>query len=172
MKFSRSFLSCLALLATASAAFAATPAKKPAPSTNAAPSAPASTNAAPVAAPAPAPAPAPTGFTLDVYLKDLADQLKLTDTEKQQIQAYYVNDGPRLQAILDDPTLSPLQQAQEVASLRNDRNARITALLDELGRKQLFLQIEAKYRVALTLLAADGGLVAPPAPAPAAGTKS
>jgi hypothetical protein len=162
MKLTRSLLTCLILSSTASAAFAAAPATP----------ASAKKDATPPAAPAPAPAPtpAPSGFTLDVYIKDLTDQLKLSDTEKQEIQTDYVNDGPKLKGILNDDTLSPFQQAQQVADLRNERNAKIEVLLDDLGRKQLFLQIEAKYRVALTLLAADGALVAAPAPAAPAKT--
>ena len=175
MKFSRSLIGCLTFSALTSAAFAAepstnaAPANNAAPATNAAPAAPAAAkkDAAPAPAPAAAPAPAPTGFTLDVYMKDLTDQLKLSKTEQQEVQADYVNDGPKLKGILNDPSLSPLQQAQQVSDLRNQRNAKIDGLLDDLGRKQLFLENEAKYRVALTMLAADTGLASPTPPASA-----
>jgi hypothetical protein len=156
MKLSRSLFSYLALLATTTGAFAAAPATK-----------------APPTAPAPAAAPAThpvmftsiNGFKLDDYIKDLTTELKLSDTEKQQIEGYCVADGVQLQTILNDDTLSPLQQAQEVSNLRDVRNAKIEALLNDWERQREFPEIEARYRVALTELAADGGLVAAAPPA-------
>jgi len=135
------------LLALTTGAFAA------APNTNAPP-------AAPAPAPAPAPVPGAPTITLDAYLNDLKGQLNLSDSEKQQIQSAYVDDGAALKSILNDDTLSPLQKAQKVSDIRDARNAKIESLLFDFDRKQQFLQVEAKYRVALTLLAADGGQVA------------
>ena len=141
-----------------------------APATNAAPTAPAPANktaadkttapTTPVPAPAPVAAPAAPTVTLDAYINELKSGLKLSDSETKQIEGYYVNDGAALQNILNDDTLSPLQQAQKVSDLRDARNAKIEALLFDFDRQQKFLKIEANYRVALTLLAADGGLVA------------
>jgi hypothetical protein len=158
MRFSRSLLGCLALLAATTGAWAAT-----APITNAPPTAPASPAAT-------APAPAQPASVLDDYLKDLTTALKLSDSEKQEIGGYYLDDGAQLRNMLNDDSLSPLQQARLVSDLRDQRNAKIATLLDDLDRQHEFLQIEARYRVALTELAANGGLVAaaPPAAAPAA----
>jgi hypothetical protein len=151
------------LLVTSSGAWAAAPA------TNAAPSAPAPANKTaanktpaptPATAPASAAAPAVSTVTLDDYISDLNDELKLSASEKKQIANAYVNDAPALQNILNDDTLSPLQQAQKVSDLRDARNAKIEALLFDFDRQQKYLQIEANYRVALTLLAANGGLAA------------
>ncbi|HEY0257944.1 MAG TPA: hypothetical protein VGC39_10915 [Candidatus Methylacidiphilales bacterium] len=168
-----SLFSCLALLAITSSALAA------APSTNAAPVAPApakdtkpgaQAKPAPVtetvAAPAPAPASQPEKFKFDDYIKELADTLKLTDDEKKNVQTYYLADGISLKAILNNEALSPLQQAQQVSDLRDARNAKINALLQDVDRQQAFLKVEAQYRVALTELAAEGGLVPAPAPPP------
>jgi hypothetical protein len=143
---------------------------------------PASTPADPVAAtphPAPAPAAAPAGTTpaapaspaankasvplLDKFISDLSDAMKLSDDEKKGIQSYYVADAPALQKILNDATLSPLQQAEQVADLRDKRDAKIDALLEDPIRQHEFYKVEANYRVAMTEDAADGALVPPPA---------
>jgi hypothetical protein len=118
-----------------------------APATGAAPGATAAT------------APKPAGSLLDTYIKDLADTLKLSANEQTEIQAYYLEDGAQLQKILNDPALSPLQQAQQVSDLRDARDAKIEAVLIGADRVHEFYQVEARYRVALTELAAQGGLV-------------
>ena len=162
MKFSPSLFGCLALLATTICAFAAAPATN-APATNA-PPAPAvkggSTNAPAAVPPASAQASATHELKLDDYIKDLTAALKLTDKEKQKIESYYVADGAQIKDILNNDALSPLQQARQVADLRDTRNVKIASLLDDLDRQHEFLKIEARYRVALTELAANGGLVA------------
>jgi hypothetical protein len=167
MTFSRLLLTCIAMSAAPSVAFAAAPAAKPAPPSAAPVAKAGSTNARSATPPAPAPA-APKGVTLDDYMKELTADLKLSDSEKQEIQSYYVQDGVQVQKILADDSLSPLQQYQQVSELRDSRNARIKTLLNDLDRQHEFLVIEAKYRVTLTDLAANGQLVAaapPPAPA-------
>jgi len=162
MKFFQSLFTCLALSAITSGAFAAAPAAS-------APAEKKATNkTAPATPPVAAPAPAPAGLSLDDYIKDLTTELNLGDSEKKSIEAYYQDDGPTLKNILNSDALSPLQQAQQVAGIRDARNAKIEALLDGLDRRQAFIEIEAKYRVALTELAANGGLVPAPPPAPAA----
>ncbi len=172
MKPSRSLFGCLALLAATTLAFAAAPATNashgvPAPVNNAA------DDQALDALPEPA-VPTPPELKFGDYIKDLTAALKLTDAEKKKIEAYYVADAVQVKSILDNDALSPLQQARQVSDLRDMRNVKIEALLDDLDRQQEFLKIEARYRVALTELAANGGLVAaapPPAaasPAPAA----
>jgi hypothetical protein len=124
---------------------------------------------APVTAAAVKPAAAPV---LDNYMKELADTLKLTAEEKQDIETYYLADGVLLDNILNNASISPLQQATQVSDLRDARNEKIEALLQDVDRQHEFLQIESRYRVALTELAADGGLVPaqsiPAAPAPSA----
>jgi hypothetical protein len=118
----------------------------------------------PPAAPTPAPSPKPT-VTLDDYIAALTTAAALSKDEQSAITTSYLDDGPKLQGILNDPSLSPLEQTQEVDDLRQVRNVRIEALLHDAGRQQKFLQVEALYRVALVELAADGGL-APSAPSP------
>jgi hypothetical protein len=168
-------IGCLAFLTATFSAFAA------APSTNAAPvnpapapqakSAPADANAKPATAtnapPVPATASQPAELKLDDYLKDLTDTLKISDDEKKAIQTYYLADGTLLKNILNNDALSPLQQARQVSDLRDARNAKINALLQDVNRQRAFLEVEAKYRVALTELAADGGLVPAQTPPPA-----
>ena len=169
MKFSQNLLSCLALLAFTTGAFAVAPATN-APSATASP-APATKTAdvktpaatTPTPPPVAAQAPATTGL-FDSYIKELTTALNLTDSEKKKITGYYVADGAQIKDILNNDALSPLQQAQQVSDLRDARNIRINALLDDLDRQHAFLKIEAKYRVALTELAANGGLVASAAP--------
>jgi len=100
-------------------------------------------------------------------MKDLGDALKLNPEEKKDIQAYYLSDGVLLKNILNNDSLSPFQQAQQVGDLRDARNAKIEALLEDADRQHKFFPIEARYRVALTELAAASELVPPP-PAPAA----
>jgi 2-oxoglutarate dehydrogenase E2 component (dihydrolipoamide succinyltransferase) len=136
----------------ATAAAAPGGATKPAAATTPAPATP-----APVAAPAAA---SPAGnASLDAYISALNDTLKLSKDEKQDITTYYLDDGAKLQQILNDPSLSPMQQTAQVDDLRNTRNAKIEALLRDVDRQVAFLKIEAVYRVALIELAADGGLV-------------
>ena len=153
--FFRNLVGSLALLATTTGAFAAAPA------TNAPP-------AAPAPASAKAAAPAKPASILDDYIDELAAALKLSDSEKKDIEACYLDDADVLKNILNNDALSPLEQAREVSDAREARNTKIEDLLLDDDRKQVFLKIEAKYRVALTELAANGGLVATPAPAPAA----
>jgi hypothetical protein len=122
------------------------------------------------ATPAPAVAAAPVKPAppiLDNYIKDLNTALALSPNEKTEIQGFYLTDAPVLNQILNDPALSPLQQAQHVSDLRDERNEKIGALLVDVDRRREFFQIEAGYRVALTDAAADGTLV-PAAPPPAA----
>jgi hypothetical protein len=177
MKFSRSLLGCLALLVAMTGAFAAVPATNAPPAT---PSPPAEGSRRPpgdgagrpalgdrgLPTDATAPAAARPASKLDDYIKDLTAALKLTDTEKKRIEAYYVADGVQLKNILNDDTLSPLQQARQVSDLRDTRNIKIESLLDDLDRQHEFRKIEARYRVALTELAANGGIVPPPPPPP------
>jgi hypothetical protein len=125
------------------------------------------------AAAAPAPAAAPTqapSSVLNDYLAALDDKLKLSADEKKDIQTYYLADGQALDRILNDPTLSPLQQDQQVSDLRDHRNAKIGSLLADVDRNQEFLEVESQYRVPLIESAADGGLLPaeapPPVPAP------
>jgi hypothetical protein len=159
MKILPIILFAVLVLAANPASAASTPAKPktPPPATNAPP-------AQPAPPPAPTPAPVP-GLTLDDYIKELTAAANLSDTEKGQIEDLYVADGPVLKTILNNDALSPYQQAQQVSDLRDVRNAKIVALLLEVDRTHAFLLVEAKYRVGLTLLAADGGWVpsAPPA---------
>jgi len=160
MKFLPSLLAAATLPALSTGAWAAKPA---------APLPPSVLEQRPaIPAPAPAPPSAPAGFTLDKYLGDLAATLKLSDADKKEVEALYVADGDPLKAILNNEALSPLQQAEQVSDLRDTRNAKIEGLLLDIDRQREFRKVEAKYRVALTLLAADGGLVAAPTPAPSA----
>lgn len=160
MTFSRSLLTCLALSTATTVALAAAPA------TNAPPAAAAPANKAGATnAPAATQAPASSGLKLDDYFKDLKATLNLSDSEQKQIETYYANDGDQLKTILNNDTLSPLQQAEQVSKLRDTRNAKIEALLHDLERQREFLKIESRYRVALTELAANGGLVASAPPA-------
>jgi hypothetical protein len=111
------------------------------------------------------------GLKFDDYLKDLADALKLSDDEKKEIQACYLADGVLLKNILNNDSLSPLQQARQVSDVRDVRNNKIEALLQDIDRKHTFLKVEARYRVALTEVAANGELVpAPTTPPPAPST--
>ena len=161
MKFSPSLLSCLALVAFTPLIVAAAPATN-APASNApAPAIKIADNKTPVATPPPAAAqPSATTGLFDAYLKELTAALKLTDSEKKKIQGYYVADGAQIKEILNNDALSPLQQARQVSDLRDVRNIKIKALLDDLDRQSEFLKIEARHRVALTELAANGALVA------------
>jgi hypothetical protein len=152
---------CCLLLGVSCPAFAAPTASSPAANPKPNDAAPA---AAAPAAPAPPPAAAPT-LTLDAYIADLASNLPLSKTEQTDIKTYYLNDGAKLQSILSDASLSPLTQEQQIDDLREARNAKIAALLADVGRQSEFLKIEADYRVALVELAAQGGLV-PTAPTP------
>jgi len=155
MTFSRRLLTCLALSTATTMTFASTH-KKPAPPSTTPTANVASTNALAATPPAPA---APT-VTLDDYMKDLKSELNLSASEQQEIQSYYVADGAQMQTILNDDTLSSLQKYQQVSDLRDARNAKIKAMLNDLDRQQTFANIESKYRVTLTLLAANGQLVA------------
>ena len=111
-------------------------------------------NPAPVAAAAPA---KKTGSVLNNYIAELNDTLKLTPDEKTVIQNYYLDDSNQLKSVLNDGSLSPLQQAQKVSDLRDARNDKIESLLQNPERRREFLRLEAKYRVALTEFMADGG---------------
>lgn len=149
------------------------PAAAPEKKTPPAPASAAATAAASVpTAPAAKPAAKGTGSILDKYISDLADAVKLSDDEKKEVQAFYQADGTTLQKILNNDALSPLQQAEQVADLRDQRDAKIDTLLQDPLRQHEFYEVEANYRVALTEFAADGGLVpapaAPAAPPPAA----
>jgi len=132
----------------------------------------------PVVAPAPPPlAPEPPGSHLkfDDYINELTSALKLSDDEKKAIVSFYQSDGTQLKAILDNDSLSPLEQDRQVSDLRAARNAKIDALLGSTDRMAAFLKIEAKYRVALIDLAGDGGLLPPeasPGQAPGAATST
>ena len=89
------------------------------------------------------PAAKAAGSILDKYISDLTDAVKLSDDEKKEIQAYYQADGTPLQKLLNDPTLSPLEQAGQVADLRDQRDAKIDALLQDPLRQHEFYEVEA-----------------------------
>jgi len=137
-----------------------------APSSNAAPATPAPAAVSPTPSPAPVPAPSAPVFKLDDYINDLATTLKLSDDEKKAIRGDYQADGNLLKNILNNDALTPLQKAQQISDLRDVRNTKIEALLHDFVRQQDFLKIEARYRVALTELAEDGGLAPTPSPTP------
>ena len=194
MKLISSLFGCFAILITTSNGFAAVsstnaPPASPVPATAAtekkpagqAKSTPAVNSAKPAlqtdVSPVLAPTTQPVEIKFDDYMKDLADALKLSDDEKREIQTYYLADGVLLKNVLNNDSLSPLQQVQKVSDMRDVRNAKIEALLQDVDRKRTFFKVEARYRVALTELAADGGLVPapatpPPASAPASAEKS
>jgi hypothetical protein len=152
----------------------AAPPDKKAPDPDPAPApAPAAAAPAPAATTTPASPPAAkgTGSIFDKFISELTDAVKLSDDEKKEIESLYQGDGPTLQKLLDDPSISPLQQTEQVAELRNQRDEKIDTLLQDPARQHQFYEVEAKYRVALTQLAADGGLVpGAPAPTPPAAT--
>jgi len=153
MKFLPRLACGFILLATATGVFAAaTP-------TPAQPSAPMSVAPSATALPV-------SSLKFDDYINDLATTLKLSDEEKKDIASFYQADGTQLQTILNSDSISPLDQDRQVSDLRDARNAKIEALLGSSDRTGAFLKVEAKYRVALIELAADGGLVPPSAPAP------
>jgi hypothetical protein len=160
MKLAQNLLGCLVLLVTSAGALAAAPA------TNAPPAVPVPVKKDTISekkTPAVATVAAAQGeSTLENYLKELTAELKLSDAEKKEIETSYLDDGLPLKNLLNNEALSPLQQAQQVADLRAARNTKIEALLADADRRQEFLRIEAKYCVALTELAANGGLVPPP----------
>lgn len=127
----------------------------------------------PAPAPAPAaPSPAPSnGVTLDAYLKALSDAVTLSKDQQTNIKSYYLSDGAKMQAILNDPSLSPLQQTQQIDALRDRRNDAIEELLPDPRSLAKFREVEAKYRVALVILAANGEMASSTtssAPKPAA----
>jgi len=183
MTFTRNLLTCLALSVATTGAFAAAPATNAAPSASAKPDLVKFKNSSRKAvqgltpteiglinAPAPAtddalPQKPMAGTTLkfDDYMSELTSKLQLSKTEAKEVASYYQGDADKLDQALNDDTLSPLQKAQQVADLRGARNEKIEDLLHDFQRQRDFLEIEARYRVALTELAADGGL----APAPA-----
>ena len=120
----------------------------------------------PAPAQAPTPVPPPTGkATLETYLAALADEMTLSKDEKTDIQTYYLDDGAKLNGILNNDSLSPLEQTRQVDALRDARDAKIRALLGDVTRQEAFAKVEAEYRVALVELAAKGGLV-PKTPPP------
>jgi len=175
MKFLPSLV--LAVTLTTPVFAATTPPATPAPAKPKAHAPAANTPAAPApaAAPEPAPAPeplpvpaapAPPTLKLDDFITELTTVANLGDTDKKEVEDLYVADGPKMKTILNDDTLSPFQKAQQVSDLRNTRNAKIEIILIDVDRKYDFFTVEAKYRVALTELAADGEWVAA-APAPA-----
>ncbi len=162
-KITPSLFGYLALLFATTLAFAAGPAANPAPPSAAPQNKSGATNAPTATPPPPTPAPvaaAAPSVTFADYIKDLTSTLKLSDTEKQEITAFYVADNGPLQKILNDDSLSPIQKAQQVSNLRDARNTKILDLLNTLDRQHAFADIEAKYRVTLTDLAANGQLVA------------
>jgi hypothetical protein len=103
--------------------------------------------------------PASASLTLDAYVAALASDVPLSKDEQTDVKTYYLDDGAKLQDILNDASLSPFAQMQQVDALRDTRNAKIVALLDDAGRAAKFGQVESDYRVALVELAAQGGLV-------------
>ncbi len=143
----------------------------PAEKTGAAPAPAAITNTTTASAPAAAPAPAAPAKAkasiLSDYLGELKDTLKLSAEEQSEIEAFYQNDGPTLEKILNDPALSPLEQDRQVADLRNKRDTKIDDLLQDAGRRHDFSELEARYRVALLDFAAEGGLSPAPTASPA-----
>jgi hypothetical protein len=139
-------------------------AKKPA-SAASKPAVAASQTAAPAPAPAAAAPVAKPGMSLDAYIATLADDVPLSKDEQTDIKTYYLDDGATLQDILNDASLSPLEQTQQVDDLRHARNDKIAALLHDADRQKEFLLVEANYRVALVELAAKGGLI-PATPPP------
>jgi hypothetical protein len=159
-------LPCLVslILALAFPAMAAAPSKsQPVKGKTGTPAVEASNGAIAKAASAPATPAATTTpantLTLAAYLQALGDGITLSKDEKTDISAYYLEDGTKLQQILNDASLSPLQQTAQVDDLRDTRNAKIEALLRDVDRQAAFEKIEVSYRVALIELAANGGLV-------------
>jgi hypothetical protein len=128
--------------------------------------APAPVTAKPAAAESPTlPKPSPgSSVTLDAYITQLASDVPLSKEEQTDVKTYYLDDGAKLQDILNDASLSPFAQTQQIDALRDTRNAKIAALLDDPGRAAQFSQLERNSRVALIELAAQGGLVPKSAP--------
>ena len=98
---------------------------------------------------------------LNAYLDTMAAQLPLSAEERAAVKRIYQADGAALGNILKDPMLSPLQQERRVDDLENARLVKIETLLGDVDRQQKFHAIEAKYRVALIEVAAQGGFAQP-----------
>jgi hypothetical protein len=111
-----------------------------------------------------APTSAPATLKLNDYIVAVTTVVSLSDAEKKELHDLYTADGVALQSVLNDDKLSPLQKAQQVSDLRDVRNEKIASLLHDIDKQHAFFQVEAVYRVSLTELAADGGLLPPPSP--------
>jgi hypothetical protein len=112
------------------------------------------------AAAQPATKPVPAGsVTLDAYISALASDVPLSKDEQTDVKTYYLDEGAKLQAILNDASLSPLEQTQHVDFLRDALNLHVAALLGDPDRAAQFARLERSYRVSLIDLAAQGGLV-------------
>jgi hypothetical protein len=122
-----------------------------------APSAPPAATASVPAEKTASPASKAGASIFDNYLDDLNDAVGFSPEEKTEISHYYTADGAALKNILDDSSLSPLQQNQQVDDLRQKRDAKIDALLTDPTRRHAFYEVEARYRVALVEFAANGG---------------
>jgi quinoprotein glucose dehydrogenase len=94
---------------------------------------------------------------LDGYLDVLAAKLALSLNEKAAIKADYLGDGADLRDVLNDRSLSPLEQQRRVDAIEQARDAKIDALLGDIDRRHAFHELEAAYRVKLLDLAAQGG---------------
>lgn len=100
--------------------------------------------------------------TLDSYFSALNDEVTLSKDEQTAIKARYQEDSAKIQAILNNTALSPIEQQRQIDELSKARETEVDRLLKDVDRQARFNEFEKSHRVELVELAARGG----PAPAP------
>jgi hypothetical protein len=104
-------------------------------------------------------APAAPGQTTDptAKLQALSQQLQLTPQEKMQVLPILKEEGPKIEAIKNNPSLPPMQKMRQLRAIHNESAPQLQKILSPAQYQQLQAIREADIKKAIAKKRAGGG---------------
>ena len=104
-------------------------------------------------------APAAPGQTTDpaAKLQALSQQLKLTPQQKVQVLPILKEEGPKLEAIKNNPSLPPMQKMRQLHAIHAESAPQLQKILSPAQYQQLQAIREADIKKAIAKKRAGGG---------------
>jgi hypothetical protein len=104
-------------------------------------------------------APATPGQTTDptAKLQALSQQLQLTPQEKMQVLPILKEEGPKIEAIKNNPSLPPMQKMRQLRAIHNESAPQLQKILSPAQYQQLQAIREADIKKAIAKKRAGGG---------------
>src|SRR5262249_29154796 len=79
----------------------------------------------------------PSGQQKSAKLEEIAQYLSLTPQQKDKILPIFADEGPKVRAIKDDPSLSRMQRAQRIKAIQQQNDPQMKAILSPAQYQKL-----------------------------------